>query len=111
MTAPPHCGATRAYLAIAVAVLGFTASPAHADMATADKNACLNCHAMAKKVVGPAFKDIAIKYRGKSDAETYLAQKIALGSSGVWGAVPMPGMPQVPPAEVKAMVQWILSQP
>lgn len=106
-----HPYGTRAVLAVAVTMLAYAGTAAHADMATADKNACLNCHAPAKKLVGPSFKDIAAKYKERGDAGPYLAQKIAQGSSGVWGTVAMPGMAQVPPAEMKVLVQWILDQP
>ena len=84
---------------------------AKADLATLEKNACLNCHAVEKKLVGPALKDIGSKYKDKSDAEAYLSQKIMQGSTGAWGAIPMPAMPQVSPADLKTMVTWILNQP
>ena len=106
----PGAGNALAAMTLA-AVLVYTAPAAYADMATAEKNACLNCHAVDKKMVGPAFKDIASKYKARSDAETYLSQKITQGGAGVWGAIPMPAMQQIPPAELKAMVVWILNQP
>ncbi len=112
MTVAAHSASRRTKAAWALAAaLGCAGTMAHADLATAEKNACLNCHAMDKKLVGPAFKDIAAKYKTRGDAEAYLTQKITQGSSGVWGAVPMPGMPQVPASEVKTMVGWILKQP
>ena len=66
-----------------------------ASEALADSNACLNCHMVEKKMVGPSFKAIAGKYKGQSTAEAYLIQKIQAGGSGVWGAIPMPPMAQV----------------
>ena len=81
---------------------------ANADLAKS-KN-CLACHAMANKVVGPSYKDIAAKYAGQKDAEDKLVQKVIKGGSGVWGAVPMPANPQVSEAEARTLVKWILSQ-
>jgi cytochrome c len=68
------------------------------------------CHAVANKVVGPAFKDVAAKYAGQKDAEAKLAQKVIKGGSGVWGAMPMPANPQVSEAEAKTLVKWVLAQ-
>src|SRR3569623_1426616 len=68
------------------------------------------CHAVANKVGGPAFKDVAAKYAGQKDAEAKLAQKVQKGSSGTWGPVPMPANPQVSDAEAHSLVKWILAQ-
>jgi cytochrome c len=84
---------------------------AQASEAVAEKNACLNCHGVSKKIVGPAFSAIAEKYKDRKDSAAYLTEKIAKGSTGVWGQVPMPGMPQLPADEVKAMVTWIMALP
>ncbi len=97
----------------AVAIAGLLASgaafaDAGADLAKA-KN-CLACHAVDKKVVGPAYKDVAAKYKGDKGAEAKLIDKVKKGGSGVWGNVPMPPNPQVNDAEVKQLVQWVLSQ-
>ena len=67
------------------------------------------CHAVDKKVVGPAYKDVAAKYAGQKDAVDKLAQKVMKGGSGVWGPVPMPANPQVSEAEAKQLVAWILT--
>jgi len=72
------------------------------------KYGCTACHAVDHKVVGPAFKDVAAKYKGK-DVEAALAEKIKNGGSGVWGQVPMPPNPQVPDPDLNAMVKWILT--
>ena len=88
------------------ALVSNTAS-ANADLAKA-KN-CMACHAVGNKVVGPAFKDVAAKYAGQKDAEDKLVQKVLKGSSGVWGAVPMPANAQVSDAEAHTLVKWILS--
>jgi len=85
------------------------AAPAWANPELAQKKNCLACHAIDKKVIGPAYKDVAAKYAGQADAAAKLAQKVMKGGSGVWGAVPMPANPQVNEAEAKQLVQWILS--
>ncbi|HEU5435098.1 MAG TPA: c-type cytochrome [Telluria sp.] len=81
---------------------------ANADLAKA-KN-CMACHAVANKLVGPAFKDVAAKYAGQKDAEDKLTAKVLKGGSGAWGAVPMPANPQVNEAEARTLVKWVLSQ-
>ncbi len=93
---------------IAVSALVSGAAMANADLAKA-KN-CMACHAVANKVVGPAFKDVAAKYAGQKDAENKLTQKVLKGGSGVWGAVPMPANAQVTEAEARTLVKWVLSQ-
>ncbi len=72
------------------------------------KYGCTACHAVDSKVIGPAFKEVAAKYRGK-DVEATLAEKVKNGGSGVWGQVPMPPNPQVPDQDLQAVVKWILS--
>ncbi len=93
---------------IAVSALVSGVAMANADLAKA-KN-CMACHAVANKVVGPAFKDVAAKYAGQKDAEDKLTQKVLKGGSGVWGAVPMPANAQVTEAEARTLVKWVLSQ-
>lgn len=78
-------------------------------MQLAKKNNCFACHAIDKKVVGPAWKDIAAKYRGDSGAEARLSDKIAKGSSGVWGVMVMPPSPQVSEADRKILAKFVLS--
>jgi cytochrome c len=73
------------------------------------KYGCTACHAIDKKVVGPAYKDVANKYRNDAKAATYLHDKIKKGGSGVWGPVPMPPNTQVPDDDVKTIVSYILS--
>ena len=72
------------------------------------KYGCTACHAVDHKVVGPAFKDVAAKYRGK-DVEATLVEKVKNGGAGVWGQVPMTPNPQVPDADLHAIVKWILT--
>ena len=64
---------------------------------------------MDKKLVGPAYKDVAAKYRGDAGAEAKLVAKVKNGGSGVWGPIPMPPNSTVPDADVKALVKWVLS--
>ena len=80
---------------------------ANADLAKA-KN-CMACHAVANKVVGPAYKDVAKKYVGDKTAEDKLVAKVMKGGSGVWGAIPMPANPQVSEAEARVLVKWVLA--
>ena len=97
-----------ALMILAAGVLLSNAALANADLAKA-KN-CMTCHAVANKVVGPAFKDVAAKYAGQKDAEDKLVQKVIKGGSGAWGAVPMPANTQVSDAEARTLVKWVLSQ-
>ena len=92
---------------IALAATASTSVFANPELAT--KKNCMACHAVDKKLVGPAYKDVAEKYAGQKDAVDKLAQKILKGGSGVWGAIPMPANPQVSDAEAKQLVQWVLS--
>src|SRR6187431_2056216 len=96
--------------ALAPIVIACMASaPAWANPELAQKKNCMACHAVATKVIGPSYKDVAAKYAGQADAVAKLSQKVMKGGSGVWGAVPMPANPQVNEAEAKQLVQWILS--
>jgi cytochrome c len=76
----------------------------------AKKSNCFSCHAMEKKMIGPSFKDMAARYRGDPGAEERLVTKVAKGSSGAWGSIPMPAnSPPVTEADIRAMVKFILS--
>ena len=90
-----------------LAALASSSAMANADLAKA-KN-CMACHAVATKLVGPAYKDVAAKYAGQKDAENKLVAKVLKGGSGAWGAVPMPANPQVSEAEAHTLVKWILA--
>lgn len=89
--------------------LGFLAAPALANEDLAKKHACTACHSVDKKIVGPAFKEVANKYRGNAKAEAMLVEKVKKGGVGVWGQVPMPPNANVPDADVKTLVHWVLS--
>lgn len=94
---------------LALAFLAAASAPALADQALATAKNCMACHAIDKKLVGPAYKDVAAKYAGQKDAVDKLAQKIMKGGSGVWGPVPMPANVQVNEAEAKKLAAWVLS--
>jgi cytochrome c len=97
-----------ASVALATTVMfGSGSAMANADLAKA-KN-CMACHAVANKVVGPAYKDVAKKYVGDKTAEDKLVAKVMKGGSGVWGAIPMPANPQVSEAEARVLVKWVLA--
>ena len=77
--------------------------------ATMQKYGCSACHAVDKKIVGPAFQDVAARYQGDKDAAAKLAPKVKAGGAGVWGQVPMPPNAAVPDDDIKALVSWILT--
>src|SRR5512138_77365 len=95
-------------LVVAAALTGLLAStPVLADEALAKKHNCTACHAIDKKLVGPAYKDVAAKYKGQNVAAK-LQEKVKKGGQGVWGPVPMPPNAAVADADVKTLVAWIL---
>ena len=86
------------------------AANADAAKALAQKSGCLACHSVDKKVLGPAFKDVAAKYKGDKSAEAKMVAKVKAGGSGVWGPMPMPAnSPQVKDEDIKTIVQWVLA--
>lgn len=84
-------------------------SMAHASKDLAQKNACLACHAIDKKLVGPAYQDVAKKYAGQKDAEATLAKSIKAGGQGKWGSIPMPAQTALSEADAKTLAKWILA--
>ena len=105
-----------ATLAIGGAALGLLSLTSPAAAANSDaaatqlltKYICQACHTVDKKVVGPGYKEVAAKYAGDSTALAKLEQKVKNGGSGVWGAIPMPPN-NVPDADLKTLVEWILA--
>ena len=93
----------------AVAITAGACLPAVASDALAKKYNCTACHAVDKKMVGPAFKDVAAKYKGQADAIAKLSAKVKAGGSGVWGQIPMPPNAAVPDNDLKTLVQWVLA--
>jgi len=109
----PLRGIDRRITASLVAALAVGASiawsaPAAASTALAQKYACMACHQAAVKVVGPSWKEIGARYGDGKGTAAQLAASIKSGSSGKWGAMPMPAQPQVPEADLQALAQWVL---
>jgi cytochrome c len=96
-------------LALACFMSGLMACSAQASEALANKNACLGCHAIGAKMVGPAFKDVAAKYAGQTDAQAVLVKSIKNGGIGKWGDMPMPPQGALSDADAKKLAAWILN--
>ena len=101
-------------LTLAITVAGgialTTAGEARADAALIKAKNCTACHSVDKKLIGPAYKDVAAKYAGDKGAVEKLAKKIREGGVGTWGQIPMPANPQVSAEEGTKLATWILSQ-
>ena len=95
---------------LAVALAAAPALAADPMLELAQKSACTACHAIDKKLVGPAYKDVAAKYKGNKDAHKMLEEKVKKGGVGVWGQVPMPPNSSVKDEDIKKLVAWVLSQ-
>jgi cytochrome c5/cytochrome c551/c552 len=111
--APPTATSTAAAAAPTAAAALATTAGAPLDLASGQammqKDGCAACHAVDKTIVGPAYNQVAAKYRGDKTAAAKLEQKVKTGGAGVWGPVPMPPNSAVPDADIKALVSWILS--
>lgn len=98
---------------LAASVLSMTtaahAVDAAAAKALAQKSACLACHAVDKKLVGPSYKDVAAKHKGEAGALEKVAARIKSGGSGIYGPVPMPAQPNLKDDELKLLAAWILA--
>jgi cytochrome c len=86
-----------------------TSSLAQANPELARQRMCMGCHTVERKLVGPAFRDVAKRYAGKPEVAAALADKVIKGGKGVWGPVAMAANPRVSPAEAKQLVAWVLS--
>jgi cytochrome c len=95
-------------VALIALALPLAVAPVHASQELATKSKCMTCHDVAKKKMGPAFKDIAAKYKGQATAEAMLADGMLKGSKGKWGKVPMPPQ-KIAPADAQALSKWILT--
>ncbi|ODV42147.1 cytochrome C [Cupriavidus sp. UYMMa02A] len=95
-------------IAIAAAACALFSAAAHASPELAASKACMACHSVDKKLVGPAFKDVAAKYKGSKDSAAQLSGSILKGSSGKWGPVPMPAN-RVTDAEADTLAKWVLT--
>jgi len=98
-------------LSITLVTIVALCSSAHAvdPQALAQSKNCLACHAIDSKLVGPSYKDIAVKYKNDKTAEDRLVKKVIAGGGGVWGQMPMPANP-VTEAEARILVQWVLGR-
>jgi cytochrome c len=95
------------------AVFAAVSLPAMADEGLAKSKNCMACHAVATKMVGPSYKDVAAKYAGDGEAVKKLAVTIQKGSTpgkGNWGPVPMPANTQVSEAEATKLAAWVMAQ-
>ncbi len=97
---------------VAAAGLVIAASAMAADMPDlAKKNGCTACHAIDRKLVGPAWMEVAKKYKGDAGAEAKLVAKVSKGGSGVWGTTAMPAIDSSgkKQEDIKQLVQFILN--
>ena len=78
-------------------------------LAVARANACMGCHAVDRKLVGPSFQQVAQKYKGNAGAPALLARKVKEGGAGVWGAIPMPAHPSMSDTDIRTVVDWVLA--
>ena len=102
---------TAKHIAIGMVAFGLlVAGNAQADQALAQAKGCMACHQVATKVVGPAYKDVAAKYKDQADAAEMLAAKVKAGGVGTWGQIPMPPQATLTDDEVKTLVAWVLAQ-
>lgn len=96
-------------VAAVASVAALMSASAFANMDIAKKNACMACHGVAKKVVGPSYQDVAKKYAGQKDAVATLAKSIKAGGAGKWGPVPMPAQAALSDADAATLAAWILA--
>lgn len=101
--------ALRVVAAGLVLLPGLAAAEPSAGEAMAKKNGCFACHSVQKKVIGPAFKDVADRYDGEKGASDKLVRKVKEGGSGVWGSAGMPPHAHLKDEDIRGMVDWVLS--
>jgi cytochrome c len=97
------------FAACAIAAALTMAGAAQANEKLAQASGCTTCHGIDKKIIGPAYKDVANKYRGNKGAESMLIKKVKEGGKGVWGDIPMPPNAHVKDEDIKTLVEWVLS--
>lgn len=95
--------------ALVLSATALMATHAWANAELAKKSNCLACHMVDKKLVGPAYQEVAKKYAGDKTAEAKLFDKIKKGGSGVWGTIPMPPNSTVKDEDIKTLVKWVLA--
>jgi len=86
-------------------------APAATVADLARRKACLSCHAVDKRIVGPAFQEVAAKYQGQEGAAAKLLEKLKRGGGGVWGSIPMPPNPDLAESDARMLIEWVLSGP
>lgn len=96
-------------LALLISAGGAAAADAAKAVALLKQHNCIQCHGIDKKIIGPAYKEVAKKYKGQKDARALLAKRVKAGSKGVWGPVPMPPNAAVSDADIKLLVEYVLS--
>lgn len=96
--------------AIAIAALGMLAAalPAQASETLARKNACMSCHAIDKKIVGPSFQSISERMAKEKDGEAHAVKVMLSGGKGRWSPVPMPPMKNLKEEDAKLLAKWIV---
>ncbi|MBR0568814.1 c-type cytochrome [Azoarcus sp. L1K30] len=94
-----------------VVLMASMSAPAMASLDIVKKARCVACHAVDKKLVGPAYRDVAAKYQGQAGAASMLFDKVRQGGSGVWGAIPMTPNDEskISDDNLKAAIEWILA--
>ena len=101
----------KAVLLSALLLSAQAANAADPAESLAQKSGCLMCHGIQNAILGPAYKDVATKYKGDASAEARLVAKVKAGGGGVWGKMAMPpNSPQVKDEDIKTIVKWILTQ-
>ncbi|MEW8505909.1 MAG: c-type cytochrome [Candidatus Thiodiazotropha sp.] len=88
-----------------------TAAPAAGgdQLALATQSGCMACHQIETKVVGPAYKEVAAKYKDDAAALDMLVGKVKNGAVGTWGQIPMPPNAHIPEDDIRSLVSWVLS--
>lgn len=105
-TAPVGSAAPAA--AVAAPAAAAAVAVESAGLKLAKQNACVACHGITNKIVGPAFSDVAARYRGDAGAPAALAAKVRAGTSGTWGSIPMPAQASLKDDELQTLVAWVL---
>jgi cytochrome c len=86
------------------------AARADTGYALIQKNNCLSCHSVTERKIGPSYQAIAARYRGDSQAQAELTERVRDGTEGAWDAIPMPAQPQLSDADLKTVIDWVLAQ-
>ncbi|MEJ0003516.1 MAG: c-type cytochrome [Pararobbsia sp.] len=99
--------------ALAIGLAGSAPDAMAVDAAAAQAiyraNSCASCHTIDRRLVGPAYRDIAAKYKNDPGAAARLERVVKYGGSGVWGVIPMPSHPRMSDADIRTVVDWILA--